>query len=284
MHQIRVRLQIFAIVFVVVMVLGTFGFMAIEGVSLYDAFYFSIVTIATVGYGDIHPVTPIGKLFAVFLIVMGVGTFLGVIANVTELILSRRERQAVLEKLNMVIGVFFSEVGTRLLVIFSDSDPKLDRIRADLIVKRDWTGEDFSRVDGALRNYQYDIVASTLNLSELRGFLLGKRDFLVRLLENPVLLEHEAFTELLRAVFHITEELDQRQDCTCLPDSDRAHISGDVRRAYRLLVHQWLDYMRHLKDHYPYLFSLAMRTNPFDQEASPVVMAPPATEQVDRSE
>jgi hypothetical protein len=38
-----------------------------------------------------------------------------------------------------------------------------------------------------------------------------------------------------------------------------------------MLVHQWLDYMRHLKKDYPYLFSLAMRTNPFDQEATPVV-------------
>jgi len=38
-----------------------------------------------------------------------------------------------------------------------------------------------------------------------------------------------------------------------------------------LLVHQWLDYMKHLKDNYPYLFSLAMRANPFDQDASPIV-------------
>jgi hypothetical protein len=33
----------------------------------------------------------------------------------------------------------------------------------------------------------------------------------------------------------------------------------------------WLEYMEHLKDNYPYLFSLAMRVNPFDKTASPVV-------------
>jgi hypothetical protein len=38
-----------------------------------------------------------------------------------------------------------------------------------------------------------------------------------------------------------------------------------------LLVLEWVSYMRYLKEHYPYLFSLAMRTNPFDAEASPVV-------------
>jgi hypothetical protein len=36
-------------------------------------------------------------------------------------------------------------------------------------------------------------------------------------------------------------------------------------------VSGWLDYVRHLKDGYPYLFSLAMRTNPLDETASPVV-------------
>jgi len=38
-----------------------------------------------------------------------------------------------------------------------------------------------------------------------------------------------------------------------------------------LLVQEWLDYMEYLKVNYPYLFSLAMRTNPFDRKASPVV-------------
>lgn len=110
-----------------------------------------------------------------------------------------------------------------------------------------------------------------LDLAELHNFLVEKRDFMVRLLENPVLLEHESFTELLRAVFHLTEELASREDVTQLPDSDREHLAGDIKRAYTILGDSWLDYMKHLQGNYPYLFSLAMRTNPFDQEASPVV-------------
>ena len=43
-------------------------------------------------------------------------------------LLSIRGKRERLEKLNMLIGVFFSEVGTRLLVLFSDSDPNLDKI------------------------------------------------------------------------------------------------------------------------------------------------------------
>ena len=94
---------------------------------------------------------------------------------------------------------------------------------------------------------------------------------MVRLLENPVLLEHETFTELLRAVFHLTEELAHRENIKKSPISDREHLAGDIKRAYILLVSEWLDYMKHLKDNYPYLFSLAMRTNPFDQSATPIV-------------
>jgi hypothetical protein len=40
-----------------------------------------------------------------------------------------------------------------------------------------------------------------------------------------------------------------------------------------LLSQQWLDYMKHLKGNYPFLFSLAMRTNPFDQNASPIIQS-----------
>jgi hypothetical protein len=111
-----------------------------------------------------------------------------------------------------------------------------------------------------------------VDLEKLKSFLIGKRNFLLGLLENPNLLEHESFTDLLWAVFHLTEELENRVDVKRLPDNDFAHLSSDIKRAYILLVVQWLSYMKHLKNDYPYLFSLAIRTNPFDPKASPIVI------------
>jgi len=186
-------------------------------------------------------------------------------------LLSQREKKSRLEKLNMVIGTFFSEVGTKLLTHFSDYDPKLEEIRSKLVVKSDWTAEEFSKVESELRSYAYSVDISRVDLEHLRDFLKTKRDFLVRLLENPTLLEHESFTLLLRAVFHLTEELESRGSMAKLPESDYAHLAGDMKRVYVLIVEEWLDYMEHLKNNYPYLFSLAMRTNPFDQDATPVV-------------
>ena len=105
-------------------------------------------------------------------------------------------------------------------------------------------------------------------MESLKGFLKEKRPFLLGLLENPNLLEHESFTNLLWAVFHLTEELLHRKSLKDLPDADYKHLAGDISRGYNLLIIEWLYFMAHLKDKYPYLFSLAMRTNPFDAAAS----------------
>ena len=186
-------------------------------------------------------------------------------------LLGVREKRVRLEKLNMVIGAFFSEVGTRLLTYFSDFDPNLDSIKKELVVTTEWSDKEFLTMSKRLKNYKYSVEIQKVELEYLRDFLIEKRDFLLRLLENPNLLEHEAFTELLRAVFHLTEEIESREDIRQLPESDYSHLAGDIKRAYILLVHEWLRYMKHVKDNFPYLFSLAMRINPFDQSASPIV-------------
>jgi hypothetical protein len=187
-------------------------------------------------------------------------------------LLGQREKKAIFEKLNMVIGTFFSEVGTELLVYLSDCDPNLDDIKKDLVVATDWTDADFLAVRKKLRRYKYGIKIDQVDLQRVHNYLREKRSFLVRLLENPVLLEHESFTNLLRAVFHLAEELTSRGTLSDLPETDLQHLAGDIKRAYIRLVREWLNYMKYLKNNYPYLFSLAMRTNPFDQTASPIVV------------
>ncbi len=194
-----------------------------------------------------------------------------VVTVIINRLLVQREKNTKLQKLNMVIGAFFSEVGTHLLVCFSDLDPDLEKLRNELIVDNRWTKARFQTVRRRLRQHRYVVDIAKADLAAMRAFLGEKRDFLLRLLENPNLLEHEVFTALLRAVFHLTEELAYRDSLDALPESDRDHLAGDIRRAYAILVGQWVDYMRHMKEHYPYLFSLAMRTNPFDETATPIV-------------
>jgi len=264
---IQFRLRVNVTILAATLFLGTIAFMSVEKVSLTDALYFIIVTMATVGYGDIHPVTAAGKFLAVGLIVLGVGTFVGVIASGTELILFRRERTAVMKKLNLIVGVFFSEAGTRLLRLLVAWDPGISEIRTSFLVNGRWKREDFAAAAASARRHVFRLDPGTPELMALRTFLLGKRAFLVRLLENPALLEHGSFSNLLQALLHLVEELAERDSFRDLPRADRAHLVADMVRVYRHLVEEWLSYTEHLKTHFPYLFSLAARKNPFDEDA-----------------
>ncbi len=183
-------------------------------------------------------------------------------------VLSEREKRAMLKKLNMVIGAFFSEAGMPLLKYFWAFDAEAESFGRHLNIDNEWTDEHFDKMEGILKDREFKIDIHKGDLEEMRSFVIGKRAFLLRLLENPNLLEHENFTELLWGVFHLAEELSHRDRVDGLPNTDYEHLAGDVKRAYGLLVREWLSYMEHLKGNYPYLFSLAVRTNPFNPQAS----------------
>ncbi|MHB9148639.1 MAG: potassium channel family protein [Thermoleophilia bacterium] len=268
---IAVRLRVFFLLLVIVVVVGTVGFTLIEHLALVDSFYLTIVTVATVGYGDLAPATLAGKILAIILIFGGAGSFLGVFTGVSEATFSRREKRVRLQNLHLVMGVFFSELGNTLLRRFATADPQVTELAARLSDIGRWKQTEFSKGAAGLRGRHYRLAAENLDFATVYESLLEKRPVLVRILENPTLQEHESFTDLLRATFHLTEELALRADLAALSEKDGAHLAGDATRVYGLLVPIWLAYMSHLSDQYPYLFSLSVRMNPFDPEASPVV-------------
>jgi hypothetical protein len=183
-------------------------------------------------------------------------------------LLSEREKRAIMQKLNIVIGAFFTRIGTDLLKSFSAFDENNKNVAKHLVIKQNLSPEHFFQIRKVMENHDFDINTGAGDLRDLKKNLLEGSDFVLRLLENSNLLEHESFTELLWAVSHITEELAHRQNLGDLTEADRKHLAGDITRAHRLLMREWLSYMEHLKKEYPYLFSLAVRTNPFDPEAS----------------
>jgi len=68
----------------VILVIGTTGYMVIEGWNLFDALYMTVITITTVGYMEIHQVGERGRVFTIFLIFMGMGIMaytLGMVAQ-----------------------------------------------------------------------------------------------------------------------------------------------------------------------------------------------------------
>lgn len=73
------------------------------------------------------------------------------------------------------------------------------------------------------------------------------------------------------AVTHLNEELEARPSLSNLTDKDLEHIAGDIRRLYDHLASEWLDYTWHLKSKYPFLFSLVLRTHPFQKNPTHLV-------------
>lgn len=67
---------------------GTWGYYLLEGWPLSDAFYMTVITISTVGFGEVHPLSEKGRLFTIFLILGGVGVAIYVFSAVTEVIVS----------------------------------------------------------------------------------------------------------------------------------------------------------------------------------------------------
>lgn len=190
---------------------------------------------------------------------------------VIERIIARREKQSILQKLNMVVGAFFSEVGTELIKRLNNCFERCDDICQHLTIDQNWIHTDFKKA--AAFAYAIEDKPNCLNidLEGLRTFLVEKRPFMLRLLENPNLLEHERFSDLLWAAFHLTEELEARSTTKDLPDTDLDHIAGDIKRLYSQLVAEWVTYAEHLQSSYPFLFSLVVRTHPFQEQPSPVV-------------
>ncbi|MBU4329215.1 MAG: hypothetical protein KKB53_01780 [Acidobacteria bacterium] len=209
----------------------------------------------------IYMVGDIGFLFLDVLLVL----------LIIERLMSRQEKKSILLKLNMVIGTFFSDIGMELLKRFSDFVENAEELEKEVLLNPQWNKKKFREAEMKAESFHYSILLDLDRLEELRDFLHDKHDFLVRLLENPNLQEHQKFTDLLWAVFHLSEELHFRGTLRGLPEADLAHLKVDLQRAYSKIVAEWIEHCAHLKDQYPFLFSLAVRVNPLNPKASPVV-------------
>ena len=210
----------------------------------------------------------------IFIYMIGDLAFLPVevllVVIIIERVLAHREKQAKLKKLNMVVGAFFSEVGNHLLGdLLKHFDNQLD-ISRNLNITENWTKKEFKKAAKYAYHLGIDLDCHKIDLGQVKLFLAQKREFILLLLGNPNLLEHDRFTDLLWAVTHLDEELEARPSVTDLPDRDLEHIAGDIQRLYDHLASEWLDYVEHLRDNYPFLFSLVLRIHPFQEHPSPV--------------
>lgn len=107
-----------------IILIGFFGFMLIEGLSPLQAVYLLVITLATIGYGDVVPVTPEGKIFTIFLIISALTVGLYAVGKISTFffegqlstLLKQRKMDKVLEAMRdhyIVCG--YGKTGKRVL-------------------------------------------------------------------------------------------------------------------------------------------------------------------------
>ncbi len=109
-----------AILFIFITIVGILGYMLIEGWSFPDALYMTLMTISTVGFNEVHPLSPAGRFYTNFVIVIGVGAFLYTMAMFAEYIIAGHfhgalERRKMKKKIDAMDGHYiicgFGRVG-----------------------------------------------------------------------------------------------------------------------------------------------------------------------------
>jgi voltage-gated potassium channel len=136
------RVLLLLVLITALLIIGTIGFHLIEGWTLFDSFYMTLMTLTTVGYGEVHPLSFQGRIMASALMLAGVAAVFISVGAMVDLIIKleladyfgRKRRQRMLEKLsNHYIVCGAGRVGRSVVrelrrsgvpVLLIDTDPQ----------------------------------------------------------------------------------------------------------------------------------------------------------------
>jgi voltage-gated potassium channel len=128
MKLIRNKIALILCVFAGIILIGTAGYMVIEGWSFLDALFMTVITITTVGYNEVRPLSTAGRIFSVFLIIGGVGGALYSLTTFVEYMIEgrwginigRRHMNNIIAKMtNHFILCGYGRVGREIGRVFS---------------------------------------------------------------------------------------------------------------------------------------------------------------------
>lgn len=171
-----------------------------------------------------------------------------------ERLIDYKEKNERINKLNMLVGIFFSEIGSDLMHTLINADESAKNSITEF--------DDLKKIEDKLLIHNYSINIEKIDLINLKRILIENNDLLINLISNENLLQHEIFTDLLMSVIHLRDEIlfIERNGYS---EIDTYHLTTDIERVYKSLNIQWINYLKYLKNFYPFLYSNAIRVNPF---------------------
>ena len=178
-------------------------------------------------------------------------------------IFKNKERNSRILKLNILINEFFSEAGNSLILSLNLIIDNYSDIKSTVNFSSCYPEKKLFKQINSTIEPKINILRMNENLISLYHLLDEKKHIIISMFENPNILEHDSFTNMLLATHHLLDELRIRDDLMSLEEDDAAHIANDIKRAYIPLVREFVSYMKHLKREYPYIHSLVIRKNIF---------------------
>ncbi len=190
------------------------------------------------------------------------------VSMVLDRLIEKREQKKIVKKIHMIVGLFYQELGNKLLSIIVDADENLDC--NNITVDYAWNSENYTQLKEKIKNHNQNINIDKINLVDCDNLISRSHNMITNLIMNPALQEHESFTDVLMSVFHLSDELKQRPLDTLTP-ADLDHLKFDIARVYTNLSLVWVEYLQYLQAEYPYLFLTAVTNNPYDKRQRAVI-------------
>ncbi len=169
--------------------------------------------------------------------------------------LGQKEKRDRLAKTQMLTSVFFTELGAELMFSLVGVTKGKEKIVAIFENAEINDCKSLEVVQNQLREVDIDVSVSEETYHRLVEMIRAKRDELLTITSNPLLLDHESFTDLLWGIFHLMDEARLRGEYSAMSAADRRHMEVDFTLTLKLLLVNWAGNILYTKMNYPNYYS-----------------------------
>lgn len=191
------------------------------------------------------------------------------VSLVFERVLDEAHHEEQRGKANMIQSIFFNESGFDMLRYLVMCDPNSHNLCSAMQVTEEWQRPDFEKAIRFAEQYTYSLSPERIDFFALHYHLENRHKYFLKVIENPALMDHENFTDLILSMYHLWEELDYHTDLYQLSEKDKDYLCSITGEIYQLLTREWLLNVIYTKKHHQHRLAHAVRVNPFAFSPAP---------------
>ncbi len=165
-------------------------------------------------------------------------------------VLSQKEKEERVKKTRMLTSTFFTEIGNDLTRQLLEITDQSDNILSILSQYGNGTMT-LSQTQDHIKSMSLSIALNEKTYSKLIEKIQTSRSSFMTLSSNPLLFDHEDFTRILWAIFHVMDEYQLRGTYQDMSQDDISHLNKDYAELLRLLLICFVANAKYLEDTYP---------------------------------